>query len=281
MVELLAQARRVALRCSSACIHRFWLALVGWARSRALDGGELRWASTGGNEFANVVVHTVSGDVVLTETSASPGTPISKLVASIAAVTGTPCDLVKLISGSTTLLHEKRLGEVVSPPETGPLKLLLVRLPGPAIRAETMSGREIQVLDALPAVGDRCHLDRHYVFTSVGGFGQMENVHYVLTSNNDKITRPQDVMWKLHIRVPATVYLNFRGRGHVNDTGAARWLERDGWSLASVVSTISTGHPNGPYAGPVYQKVVEPGHVDLMGSNCDEGVYFVFIQLEY
>merc|ERR1719229_581309 len=98
---------------------------------------------------------------------------------------------------------------------------------------------------------------------------------YVLTSNNDKMTPAKQVMWKLHVRAPpATVYLNFRSQAHVSR--AEQW----GWLRAVLRSTVSTGVPNGPYSGPVYSKVIEePGTVDLMGSNCDEGTYFVFVEL--
>merc|ERR1712070_1199325 len=41
----------------------------------------------------------------------------------------------------------------------------------------------------------------------------------------------------------------------------------------------STGVPNGLYSGPVYSKQCTAGQIDLMGSNCKEGTYLVFVEL--
>lgn len=132
------------------------------------------------------------------------------------------------------------------------------------------------MLDKIPPVGGRCHVDRDYRFTSLGGFSEKPNMMYVLTSNNDKGTAKRHVTWRLDVRVPAIVYL-FRSQGHMAKTG--NWIQADGWEQSTIASTVSSGVPNGPYRGPVYSKTVDNEIVDLMGSNCEEGTYFVFVEL--
>merc|ERR1711998_759258 len=44
-------------------------------------------------------------------------------------------------------------------------------------------------------------------------------------------------------------------------------------------SAVSTGFPNGLYSGPVHGKQCTAGQIDLMGSNCKEGTYMVFVEL--
>jgi len=52
------------------------------------------------------------------------------------------------------------------------------------------------------------------------------------------------------------------------------------WAKVPLESTVSSGFPNGPYRGPVYSKVyAEGGEVELYGSECWEGTYFVFVEL--
>jgi len=151
---------------------------------------------------------------------------------------------------------------------------------GTEIAAESCSGRPIRVLDKVPPVGGRCHSDRGYVFKSLGSFGQQPKMRYVLTPNADKSTPDQQVMWKLKLSKPAVVHLNFRSERHVADTGASKWLSEGGWELSDMDSTITTGIPDELYSGPVYSKPCKCGTVDLMGSNCQEGVYFVFVEVE-
>merc|ERR1719356_1473773 len=110
-------------------------------------------------------------------------------------------------------------------------------------------------------------------------------MQYVMTSNDDRKTPADRVMWRLDIREPATVYVNFRSDGHIQNSGALKWLAKDGWTLKpQFKSTVSSGYPNGPYSGPVYAKEVHPHNrkqlVNLMGSNYWEGTYFVFVQLQ-
>lgn len=78
------------------------------------------------------------------------------------------------------------------------------------------------------------------------------------------------------------MYLNFSGERHVARTLlAGNWLQERGWEeRTDLASTLSSGEPNGPYSGPVYSKRAAAGEpVDLMGSNCWEGAYFVFVEL--
>lgn len=119
-------------------------------------------------------------------------------------------------------------------------------------------------------------MDRSYVFTDLGDFADMPNTRYILTSNEDRHTPNGTVMWTLDLRVPATVFLNFRSMRHVRQ--ADSWLTVHGWERSKVKGTVSTGIPNGPYCGPVFFKEVEAGQTDLYGSFCYEGTYFVFVQ---
>merc|ERR1712070_481115 len=147
---------------------------------------------------------------------------------------------------------------------------------GGKVQAVASSGRPITVT-AVPGVGQRCHLDRGYTFTDLGDFKQ-PNMLYLMTSNSDKSTPASQVMWSLHTAVPVTVHINFRSQQHA--AAAKAWLQAQGWGLNLLTrSTVSTGIPNGPYSGPVYSKQCTAGQIDLMGSNCKEGTYLVFVEL--
>lgn len=146
------------------------------------------------------------------------------------------------------------------------------------VEASAASGRPIEVCP-LPSPGSRCHYDRNYVFISLGDFAKMDRtVLYVNTSNDDRKTPANRVMWTLSASKPITVHLNFRSESHA--TNSHRWLESHLWAKVPLESTVSSGFPNGPYRGPVYSKVYpEGGEVELYGSECWEGTYFVFIEL--
>merc|ERR1712070_791650 len=147
---------------------------------------------------------------------------------------------------------------------------------GGKVQAVASSGRPITVT-SVPGVGQRCHLDRGYTFTDLGDFKQ-PNMLYLMTSNSDKSTPASQVMWSLHTAVPVTVHINFRSQQHA--AAAKAWLQAQGWGLNLLTrSTVSTGIPNGPYSGPVYSKQCTAGQIDLMGSNCKEGTYLVFVEL--
>merc|ERR1712070_31543 len=82
----------------------------------------------------------------------------------------------------------------------------------------------------------------------------------------------------LQCSVPVTVHINFRSQQHA--AAAKAWLQAQGWGLNLLTrSTVSTGVPHGPYSGPVYSKQCTAGQIDLMGSNCKEGTYLVFVEL--
>lgn len=148
-----------------------------------------------------------------------------------------------------------------------------------------MSGRPIDVI-SVPDPGRVCHLDRSYVFRSLGGFAK-PGMLYIITSNDDRKTPNSQVMWVLDVKTKVVVHLNFRSDSHLSATvgrsgGRGDWLAASGWELNSELqSTVSSGVPNGPYSGPVYSKEFEAGStVRLMGSNTWEGTYFVFVQTQ-
>jgi len=147
----------------------------------------------------------------------------------------------------------------------------------PILVPSATSGRSI-ALTALPRIGGRCHFDRHYTFRSLGSFGTMARMLYVMTSNEDRLTPAHVVMWTLEIitsSAPVIVYLNFRSERHLEMGAAAEWLSHAGWDRrADLTSSVTSGAPNGPYAGPVFSKVFEPCEVrssrrsvQLMGSD--------------
>lgn len=84
-------------------------------------------------------------------------------------------------------------------------------------------------------------------------------------------------MWILNCSVPCIIHLNFRSERHAEP--AERWLGAKGFALNQTIrSTLSSGVPNGPYAGPVYSKAFGAGTIELMGANTWEGVYFAFVE---
>lgn len=150
-----------------------------------------------------------------------------------------------------------------------------LHVPAP-VEATASSGRRIKVTE-VPSVGALCHFDRSYTFQSLGDFVR-PGMLYVLTSNEDRKTPASKVMWTLATGRNIVVHLNFRSDEHAIRAGS--WLRSQGWNRnLSMRSTVSTGIPNGPYAGPVFTQSFAPGKIQLMGSNTWEGVYFVFIEL--
>jgi len=144
------------------------------------------------------------------------------------------------------------------------------------VTATSSSGYPIQVVP-VGTVGSRCHFDRAYVFMSLGSFATA-GMCYVMTCNEDRGTAADVVMWNLYASKSVTVYLNFRSECHVSETGADTWLNSCGWERdTSMKPTVTSGRPSGPYSGPVYSRECV-GEVDLFGSNCAEGTYFVFVE---
>jgi len=148
------------------------------------------------------------------------------------------------------------------------------RLP---VDARATSGRPIEVI-SVPEAGECCHLDRAYSFLSLGGFAK-PGMLYLLTSNDDRKTPSSQVMWVINASVPITVHLNYRSEQHYRASGVADWMAARGWRRnTSITSTKSSGYPNGPYSGPVFSRSCDAGQIELNGSNCWEGTYFVFIE---
>lgn len=143
------------------------------------------------------------------------------------------------------------------------------------LEATAASGRPCE-LTGVPSIGEHCHLDRTYRFLSLGDFDK-PGMLYLLTCNEDRKTPANSMMWKLHAQSAAQVFLNFRGDNHVSS--ASGWLADEAWQRCDMRSAVTSGFPNGPYSGPVFQKHFEAGDIVLRGSNCWEGTYFVFVQL--
>ena len=146
------------------------------------------------------------------------------------------------------------------------------------IEVRATSGLPIEAVSS-PTPGGRCHFDRPYRFIHLGDF-QRPNMLYLLSSNEDRKTSSSQVMWVLDLRLHCTVHLNFRSERHACAPGVENWLAAKQFELNRVLrSTSSSGIPNGPYSGPVYSRVCQPGRIELNGSNTFEGVYFVFVEL--
>lgn len=154
-------------------------------------------------------------------------------------------------------------------------------LRGPtSVLARATSGRPLELLECVPSRFGKCHLDRDYWFLMLGGFANKPRTYYLRTCNEDKHTPSTRVMWVLDSHVPTVVYLNFRSRCHVTETGADVWLQEQGWAESTMRSTVSTGMPDGLYWGPVFFKAFDKGAIELMGSNSRFGTYFVFVEVQ-
>ena len=165
-----------------------------------------------------------------------------------------------------------------------PLCRGLMRVPMP-VEATSSSGRPIEVT-SMPERGSRCHFDRRYQFLSLGEFESKPtgSLLYVCTSNEDRKTPSDRVMWTLTISAPpVTVYLNFRSEEHVECSEATPWLSRDGWQREALQGSTSSGQIRDrmiEFNGPVFSKLIQTSsQLELMGSNTWQGTYFVFIEL--
>ncbi|CAE7615169.1 unnamed protein product [Symbiodinium sp. CCMP2456] len=233
-----------------------------------------------GVETVCVVVRGMSGEIILEEPEAKSRTPVKHLVTKIRAMADTEAELVQICLGTTVLKHCAMLGDFLVPDtDKSMLELTFLKLLGPAVTVEALTGREIKLLDSVPSRGDRCHFDRSYRFISLGSFADKPSMRYVMTSNDDKGTPSDEAMWRLNVRMPVIVYLNFRSEMHVRYV--RKWLQTGDWTRSTQMeSTVTSGIPNGPYSGPVFFKAVSDGLLDLRGSDCGEGTYFVFIDTE-
>ncbi|CAE7218487.1 unnamed protein product [Symbiodinium pilosum] len=222
----------------------------------------------------------MSGEILLEESEAKSRTPVKMLVQKIRAMVDTEAELVQICLGTTVLEHGAMLGDYLAPETQKPMmELTFLKLLGPAVTAEALTGRDIKLLDSVPGRGDRCHFDRSYRFISLGSFADKTSMRYLMTSNDDKVTPSEEPMWRLNVRMPVIVYLNFRSEMHCRC--ARDWLEKGAWTRSTQMdSTVTSGIPNGPYSGPVFFKAVDSGLLDLNGSDCGEGTYFVFIDIQ-
>ena len=80
--------------------------------------------------------------------------------------------------------------------------------------AQSTSGRAINVIPGIPALGDHPFTDRAYTFENMGTFADRPNTYYVQPAQDDKDTPADSVMWTLNVPVPVTVYLDFWGGDH-------------------------------------------------------------------
>jgi hypothetical protein len=146
------------------------------------------------------------------------------------------------------------------------------------VDAASVSGLPIEVTKC-PDEGGHCHFDRFMTFLSMGTF-EKPGMLYLMTSDEDRMTPVDDVMWMLEAQVPVMVYLNFLSTRNVTHTGVAQWLLTEGWqrdsSMKGTRSTTYDGFPG--VSGPVYSQKFEPGTINLKGSNSYQDTYLVFIQ---
>lgn len=291
--SLFQRCRRARPNCGSTTSRDdeldagyWWSAKVLWRSS--LCGAEadkesvVQWQKSGLTEVP-IIVRDIAGEVVWQAPAVLADTRVSSLLTPVHDAApekaGFQRDRPQLLAGGRTLPPGLRLTECTAPPDSdAPLELTVIILPGPALAAKSTSGRPIKVVHGPLEPGAYCHSDRNYRFTNLGGFTR-SSMWYLLTSNDDKMTPGERVMWTVEARQPVRVHLNFRSPRHATHTAASRWLGKDGWVRSTVRSTVSTGVPNGPYTGPVFSQEFEPGNICLMGSECPEGVYFVFIEV--
>ena len=98
------------------------------------------------------------------------------------------------------------------------------------VEVSATSRRPIEVV-SVPARGAQCHYDRPYTFISLGGFAERPNMLYVMTSNEDRKTPRDRVMWTLESARSIIVHLNFRSAEHVRN-GTRGWPTRGGSAVA-------------------------------------------------
>jgi len=248
-----------------------------------------------GKQHAELMVRSMNGDIIYEQDDIEFSMPIHVIVQKICEQNGGRCDTVQLCSGGSILDHALRIGDFILPSDSGKVELTFVRLQEPALTASSTIGGEIQVLNRVPVVGDKCYLDRSGCkFTSLGDFSNKPNMKYILTGEVYMRTWEQmhSEMWKLDLRVPAIVYLNFRSESLVTLPNVMEWLVQEAWEESDMATTVHPG-PYGTCQGPVYCKTFMPGMVNLKVGNCfgpylvDElqeleisaGPYLVFVEV--
>jgi len=143
------------------------------------------------------------------------------------------------------------------------------------------SGRSIELLSAVPQVGETVFTDRAHSFLSLGDFANMQAAHYVKPPNNDKDTDNTETMWMLSVPRPVEIYLDFYAPDTDQLEGAKTWLDSDGWleqpQMTGSSFSIEGSNPRGP--GKVYMKTFsQSGEIALKGKgSSNSGVYLVFV----
>lgn len=97
------------------------------------------------------------------------------------------------------------------------------------VEVSAASHKPIEIV-SMPAQGARCHFDRPYSFMSLGGFADRPNMLYLMTSNEDRKTPRDRVMWTLQSPHTIIVHLNFRSSDHVRNGERCRALFSTGSS---------------------------------------------------
>jgi len=146
------------------------------------------------------------------------------------------------------------------------------------LKAATSSGRAIEVLERVPAVGDRTFTDRELTFLSLGDFAG-QDMYYVRPPNDDKACEASSVMWTLTSPVDCTVYLDLWGGGAHAQCGLKAWL--DGWTPTPMEGVSFLVPGRGPSYGPgrVFRRDFKAGKISICGNGAQEhGTFVVFVK---
>ena len=158
--------------------------------------------------------------------------------------------------------------------------------------AQSTSGRAINVIPGIPALGDHPFTDRAYTFENMGTFADRPNTYYVQPAQDDKDTPADSVMWTLNVPVPVTVYLDFWGGDHhVNNLRVGNdWLqaETSQWvRQPDEVGTMFWTEAETP-PGPVFARTFPAGQIEILGNGGSEcspcigvgghGTFFPFVE---
>jgi len=162
-----------------------------------------------------------------------------------------------------------------------------------SVSAEATSGRTITVERSLSMTTGVFH-DRSYTFDSLGTFAGMM---FIKTSNDDKDTDHDHVMWKIRTPDPVRVYLVKLSHQ------VLPWLFRDGWALAAGKAGLAYSGTRGTkdkdweartqadgshleyqlrtdHYGPgeVYMKEFAAGTVIIPGNGGNDGSFLIFLE---
>ena len=147
--------------------------------------------------------------------------------------------------------------------------------------AQSASGRAINVIPGIPAVGDAPYTDRGYDFTTLSSFETMD-AYYIQPANDDKNTPPNSVMWTLNVPVPVTIYIDFWGGDAHLATGSADWLLATNSQWVQQTDMTGSEFTAGCCQhglGPVFSQTFPAGPISLMGNGGGgHGAYYLFIE---